>query len=169
MGSVLFDMQAQRGKVEHLAPLCRVRGDALEVIPAVRAAVGHMDVHLVRRLHLHARTAGVAGLATRLLPAALAQALARRPPEGGLIAGGRLVAVVAVLRQPDLQFPHALVQRLDLGLEVLEKRLHQRDDRVGTCFVNRKDLLACHHRLGSFEARVIPLFTFDACSVRRPE
>jgi hypothetical protein len=112
-----------------------------------------MEVHFVRCLHLQARAALVAGLATGLLPAALAQALARTSPEGGLVAGGRFVAVVAVLRQSDLQFPHALVQCLDPGLELGEKHLHQRDDRVRARFVNRKDLLACHHRSGSLQAR----------------
>jgi hypothetical protein len=153
LSPVLSHVQAKRGKVEHLTPLCRARLDALKVDPTARAVVRRMKVHLIGCLYLQARTTGVAGLASRFLPASLAQALAPRPAEGRLVAGRRFVAVVAVLTQTDLQFPHALVQRLDLGLEMGEKRLYQRDDRIGTCFVDRKDLLACHHRLGSVEAR----------------
>jgi len=107
------------GDLNHLPSLALHFHSRFQAHATTAADARYMRHDYIRIVNQHPRDTRMPGLAAALLAAAFAQA-AFLGPLGRPIAGGWLVAVVAILVQSRFQFPHAGRQ----GLNLLGQRMH---------------------------------------------
>ena len=152
---MLDDHRLDGRQLKHLAPLADHQRRLRQGSPAVLAGAGRMRHQVVRLIDLHQGDPWMADLPARSLAAALASAT---PPRqlGQSVTGRWLMAIVAVLIQAVFQLLHACAQRLDLLVQLnllCQQLLHQRQDRLGTGFIDRQDLFTTRNYSGLFGMR----------------
>jgi hypothetical protein len=109
--TVFTDLQPQRRELAHLPPLDPARRIGGQLVLADAALARPVGLDRVGRRHQRHLMPPMARLPAALLATLLAQTLglASQP-----VAGWRLTAIVAILRQTGFQFLHAFQQRLHL-------------------------------------------------------
>jgi hypothetical protein len=151
---MLGHFRLRLGNLDHLAPFPTDLRCRFQAGTAPSAGGRPMFKEVLRISHQATGYAGMTSLPAALLAAALAQA-ARVGPLGRPIAGGRLVAVMAVLVQAGFQFRQTRCQPLHLLFELSllcqqvrqltcmseEQLLDPGDHRIRPGLIDRQDFV----------------------------